>query len=103
MFRDMQRFIPNSARFLVVRKNKQTDKQTNKQTSETLLCRQFGPALKVPSLACSVPKPLSIFAVDRMTPDGSFTSLSTPYQPVVNDDNDDDDDDESESVGQLLK
>ena len=65
MFRDMQRFIPNSAHFLVVRINKQTDKQTIKQTFETLLCRQFGLALKVHSLACSVPKPLSIFAVDH--------------------------------------
>ena len=48
LFRDMQRFTLNSAQFLVVRKNKQTDKQTNKQTFEARLCRQpAGPDSKI--------------------------------------------------------
>ena len=47
LFKDMQIFIPNSARFLDVQKNKQTDKRTNKQPFETRLCRQAaGPGSK---------------------------------------------------------
>ena len=45
--------------------NRQTNRQTNKHLRLDCVDKPRGPALKVPSLARSVPKPPSIFAVDQ--------------------------------------
>ena len=45
--------------------SRQTNRQTNKRLRVDCVDKPQGPALKVPSLARSVPKPLSIFAVDQ--------------------------------------
>ena len=59
------------------------EKKIKKPLKVPSLARSVPKPLKVPSLARSVRKPLSIFGRSWRAPDESLTSLSTPYQLVV--------------------